>query len=508
MYNNLSKINIYNILNSLMIYMVRTRFAPSPTGFLHIGSLRTALYSYAFAKSLGGEFVLRIEDTDMKRYVEGSIEGTEKILKSLGLKYDEGPDIGGPYAPYIQSKRLDIYRKKAEELVAKGKAYYCFCSEERLTKIRQEQMKSKKQPMYDRKCMGIPIEEAKERIKKGEKYVIRLKVPSGRKLELDDKLLGKVRWDSDGVDDQVLLKNDGFPTYHLAVVVDDIIMKISHITRGTEWLPSVPKHILIYEAFNYKFPIVAHMPVILDPEGGKLSKRKGNVSTEQFLAEGYLPEAILNFLMLLGWAPKNNREIFSLKEFVKEFSLERLNKSNPVFDRKKLLWFNGEYIRKYSTFDFTNKFKEWISNYYENQKMKKVILNDMNLEDKMKLIQERVFILSDAVKQIQFFYERKSFPDYSNIKGIKDYSKDDLKKVAGDYLTIIKVNYKDINNWRHDIWEKDIRMLADKYQWKHADMFMLIRLIICGSHISPPLFESMLIIGQKEIIARFETFLK
>lgn len=485
--------------------MVRTRFAPSPTGYIHIGSIRTALYSYALAKKRNGKFILRIEDTDKKREME---DGTRDIIVSLkvfGLKFDEGPEIGGDYGPYIQSKRLKIYQQKAQELIEKGKAYYCFCSEERLVKLREKQQKEKKQSKYDRKCRNIDIDEAKSRIEKGEKYVIRLKVPEGQKVVLDDVLLGKVSWNSDDVDDQVLLKSDGFPTYHLAVVVDDVVMKITHITRGIEWLSSVPKHILLYDVFDFKFPVTAHMPVILDPSGGgKLSKRKGVVAVKDFLEQGYLPEAILNFLMLLGWAPKDDREIFSLTEFVKEFSLDRLNKASPVFDRQKLLWFNGEYIRSYSKKLFAKKVLLWAKKYYKDKEMLQSVTNDKGLVKKLELIQERVSLLSKIPDSIRFFYKRLDTPDPTSIKGVKRYKKEDYKNATHEYFRIID-SYPNSSKWKHEVWEKDIRALAEKYDWKHADMFMLIRLAICGSSISPPLFESMVILGKKEILERLKS---
>jgi glutamyl-tRNA synthetase len=486
--------------------MIRTRFAPSPTGSVHIGNLRTALYGYALARHYKGKFILRIEDTDQKREVEGGIDNIINTLKNFGITYDEGPDIGGPHKPYIQSQRLEIYKKKAEELIIKGLAYYCFCSPKRLDEMRKKQQKEKKQPMYDKKCRELDIDESQERIKAGEKYVIRLKIPKNRKLEIDDKILGKIKWDSNIIDDQVLLKSDGFPTYHLGVVVDDVAMGITHITRGFEWLASVPKHIILFEAFGYKLPIMAHMPLILDPQGGKLSKRKGNVSSEGFLEEGYLPEALLNFIMLLGWAPKDDREFFSLKEFTKEFTLDNLNKSNPVFDRQKLLWFNGEYIRKLSIKDFVSKFTDWIGEYYENRELKKLIMSDNELGTKLELLQERVSLLSEIPEALGFFYKAQDVPDPSTVKGTKRYDSDDYKNIAADYKQLID-KYTD-SSFEQENWEKDIRSLADKYQWKHGDMFMLIRLLMCGSPISPPLRESMLILGKDEIIKRLEKYIQ
>ena len=480
--------------------MVRTRFAPSPTGSVHIGNLRTALYGYALAKRHEGKFVLRIEDTDKNREVKDGITNIVETLKEFGIGYDEGPVVGGPHKPYVQSEKLEVYKEKAEYLISKGYAYYCFCSQERLDKIRKEQQKQKKQPRYDRKCLNLDIEESRKRIKDGEKYVIRLKMPSDRKLEIEDKVIGKIKWDSNGIDDQVLIKSDGYPSYHLGVVVDDVAMKITHITRGFEWLASVPKHIILFEAFNYKIPVMAHMPLILDPEGGKLSKRKGNVSAEGFLKEGYLPEALLNFIMLLGWAPDDDREIFSLKEFTREFSLEGLNKSNPVFDRKKLLWFNGEYIRKLSKKDLTKKVLKWVEKYYEDEEIRKHLVSDDELIHKLELIQERISLLSEIPDSLEFFYKLLPTPDPSSLKGVKRY--EDHREVMKDYAEIIQGCEDDSGKWKHENWEKDIRSLADKYDWKHGDMFMMVRLVMCGSPVSPPLYESMVILGKEEILAR------
>lgn len=486
--------------------MVKTRFAPSPTGYIHIGSIRTALYSYAFARKNKGKFILRIEDTDKKREVEDGIKDIVDSLDVFRLKFDEGPGIGGPNSPYIQSERLSIYKKKAEELVKDKKAYYCFCTEERLKKMRDKMQRRGEKPMYDRKCRELSMEESKMRIEKGENYVIRLKVPDGRKLEIEDKVMGKVRWNSDEVDDQILLKSDGFPTYHLAVVVDDVLMGITHITRGIEWLASVPKHILLFEAFQYKIPIMAHMPVILDPGGGKLSKRKGVVAVKDFLKQGYIPEALLNFLMLLGWAPDDDREFFSLAEFVKEFDLDSLNKSSPVFDRKKLTWFNGEYIRKVSKKLLSQQFINWAQEYLEDKKLLEKINEDQNLVDKITLVQERVSLLSEIADAIRFFYEHMSTPDPSGVKGVKRYDKKHYPEAMKDYIQILKDYDNDTGKWDKDSWVSDIRSLADKYEWKHGDMFMLLRLIVCGNSISPPLFESLLILGKERILKRLESF--
>jgi len=486
--------------------MVVTRFAPSPTGFLHVGHIRTALYSYALARKYKGKFILRIEDTDKKREVTGAVESIIKTLKVFNISFDEGPIVGGPNEPYIQSQRLDVYRAKANELIDKNVAYYCFCDHEKLEDMRETQRSKGDQPMYDGRCKNLRGGEVQEKLKKGEPYVIRLKVPEGRTIRIEDKILGKISWDSDTVDDQILIKSDGYPTYHLAVVVDDVLMGITHITRGFEWLSSVPKHVLLFEAFKYKIPVMAHLPLILNPQGGKLSKRKGSVSAEEFLMQGYLPEAILNFIMLLGWAPKDDREFYSLKEFVKEFSLDRLNKSNPVFNREKLIWFNGEYIRRQSTKLFSQKVLSWIKTYHSKDEIGSEIIKDKKLSEKLELIQERAKLLSEVLDSLAFFYKIQPIPDLKDIKGVKRYPEEEYRKVLIEYYATIRKYSDNTSDWKHKKWETDMRALADVYNWKHGDMFMLIRIMMCGSPYSPPLFESMQILGKREVLNRLDQY--
>lgn len=483
---------------------VRTRFAPSPTGFFHIGNLRTALYSFALAKGNNGVFVLRVEDTDKKRYVEGAIENLIKVLRNFGIDYDEGPEKGGKYGPYVQSERLPIYQEKAKELVERGYAYYCFLTPEEVSELKVDRKVAFRSPHRN-----LPQAEVDQKLKNGDSYVIRLKVPSDRTLSINDELLGKVEWDSNTVDDTVLLKADGFPTYHLGVVVDDFMMGITHITRGIEWLPSVPKHVLLFEGFGYPFPKVAHMPVILDPAGGKLSKRKGNVSTSQFLAEGYLEDALLNFIMLLGWSPnierkhgEKEREIFSLSEFVELFDMKDLNKSSPVFDREKLLWFNGQYIRMLDVGKFVERFKKWCKEYLKDGLMQNKILSDNELGAKLSLVKDRVHKLSDVPDLIRFFYEQLPLPELSEIKGLTEYSSENLGNAIKAYLEIFDKYSVNSKEWIQDKWVSDIRDLADSYCMKHADMFMLVRVYICGSAFSPPLFEAMQILGKEECLMR------
>ncbi|MCF7912700.1 MAG: glutamate--tRNA ligase [Candidatus Cloacimonetes bacterium] len=324
---------------------IRVRFAPSPTGYLHVGGLRTALYNYLYARKVGGKFILRIEDTDQARYVEGAVENLLATMKLVGLQADEGPEKGGEFGPYYQSERTELYRKYAAELIAKGAAYYCFCSSEDLAQLREEQLKDGYTTGYDGRCRNISPEDAEKRVAAGEDYVIRLKTPDEGVITFYDMVREKVTFGWDMVDDQVLIKSDGFPTYHLANVVDDHLMQISHVIRGEEWLSSVPKHLYLYEQLGWKPPKMAHLPLLLNPDKSKLSKRQGDVAVEDYLNKGFLVETLLNFIALLGWHAKGDREIFSLAELEKEFSLKRVSKAGAVFDLEKLRWMNGHYLK-------------------------------------------------------------------------------------------------------------------------------------------------------------------
>src|SRR3990167_473134 len=325
--------------------MVRTRIAPSPTGDdLHIGNLYTALINWAYAKKNKGQFIVRIEDTDRERLVKGSEEKILSTLKDFGLTPDESPGVIGPYSPYRQSERLEIYKKYAEDLVKKGVAYYCYCSKERLDKLRQKLQAEKKIPKYDKYCLGHEACNMKHETR--EKYVIRLNVKENINITFHDEIHGDITFNSNDIDDQVLIKSDGFPTYHLAVVVDDYLMKISHVISAEEWISSTPKHILIYSALGWEGPKYIHLPLLLSKSRKKLSKREGDVAVKDFLEQGYLPEALLNFVALLGWNPKTEQEKFTLDELIEEFSFEKLNKSGAVFDLEKLDWLNGVYIRE------------------------------------------------------------------------------------------------------------------------------------------------------------------
>lgn len=451
---------------------VRTRFAPSPTGYMHIGGLRTALYSYAFAKSQKGEFILRIEDTDRKRLVPGATEKILDLLKTFGLLWDEGP--------FIQSERVKegIYQKHAEKLVADGHAYYCFCPVEET--IGDEENDNKEIKLRDQ-CRNLSAEEIKEKLEKGEKPAIRLKVPDNEKVSYFDFVFSKeISWETKFIDEAMLLKSDGFPTYHLAVVVDDALMKISHILRGHDWMPSTPIHLLLFKYLNFALPQIGHLTDILDPEGGKLSKRKGSVSCEEFLAEGYLPEAILNFIMLLGWAPKDNRELFTLEEFVKYFSKGSLQIANPVFNRKKLDWFNGHYIRQKSDEELISLLKDFVPKGSDIKLLKQII----------PLIKDRITKLSDFSSFAGFFFEK---PKVDSALFMENYE---------EHLREAKRIISILDDWSIGKLNEELQNLIAEKSWKTGDFFMNLRIALTGSKFTPPITDSIIVLGKKETLER------
>ena len=342
---------------------IRVRFAPSPTGYLHVGGLRTALYNYLFARKNNGKFILRIEDTDRNRFVEGAVENLIEALKWCGLEFDEGPNSGGQFGPYMQSQRLDIYQKYVHKLIANGHAYYCFCPPQRLEALKEEQQKQKlPQAKYDKHCLSLSKSEIEKKMADNTQFVVRLNVESNHRIIFDDIVRERVEFDSNNVDDQVLIKSDGYPTYHLANVVDDHLMQISHVIRGEEWLSSTPKHVLLYDAFQWRRPIFAHLPLLLNPDRSKLSKRQGDVAVEDYRSKGFLKDALVNFVALLGWNAGDDQEFYLLNELIEKFSLERVNKSGAVFDIEKLSWLNAEHLRRKTDAELLFFLKEEILN--------------------------------------------------------------------------------------------------------------------------------------------------
>lgn len=467
---------------------VRTRMAPSPTGEMHVGSLATALKNYAFAKRHGGSFILRIEDTDKTREVEGGIAAIQDILKKYSIFCDEGPEIGGDFGPYIQSERLPIYQEYAKKLVADDKAYYCFCSQERIEKLRNEQREKKIPPKYDGLCKTLTKQEIETKIAAGEKYVIRLKVPSNQEITFDDWIHGPITINSDIIDDQVLIKSDGFPTYHMAVVVDDHLMGITHIMRGEEWISSTPKHILLYKAFGWDMPVFAHIPVFLNPDGkGKMSKRHGDVSAQSYLDKGYLPEALLNFFMILGWAKEDQVEVMTLEEYIKVFDPRDLNSKPVAFDIKKLNWINGVYIRKLSLEELTEKITPFLPENFPHNKLPQIL----------PLIHERLEKLSDVAELTDFFYTAVS-PDQTLL--LKKSTADEVK----NQLEVTKQLLSEISDsdWNVETLETTIRELQEKQGWKKNQYFMMLRLAATGKKATPPLFDTLYVIGKKQLLER------
>jgi len=458
--------------------MVRTRIAPSPTGKdVHIGTVATALMNWAYAKKNSGQFIIRIEDTDKSRLVEGGEEKMLKTLEAIGLKADESPLVGGPYAPYRQSERLAIYKKYAEELVTKRKAYYCICKPERLEEMRKKQQAEKKVPKYDRHCFSRQ-DEVKQAIKNGEKYVIRLLIPD-KEIVFTDLIRGQIKIQGANLDDQVLLKSDGFPTYHLGVVIDDYLMKISHVIRGEEWLPSTPKHIVLYEAFGWELPQYAHVSLLRNADKSKLSKRKNPVWASEYLSQGIFPEALLNYLSLMGWSHPDGKEIFSLEEYVKVFNIKDIQKTAPVFDPIKLEWMNGEYIRKTQN----SKLKAQIFEFYEKKYPGELI------EKTVPLIKERIKKLSDYLPLCEFFFKAPLIYEVG-LSGNKKLLKniyDELKKIT---------------EWKAGVIGEKMQDLAKKLGVKNNEFFMILRVVVSGKKISPPLNESMEILGKEECVKR------
>jgi glutamyl-tRNA synthetase len=488
---------------------VRTRVAPSPTGFPHVGTAFQALFDWVYAKRYDGQFILRIEDTDQKRFVKGAEEALYEALDWLGLQPDESPRIGGPVAPYRQSERLDLYRQYAKQLVEQGDAYYCFCSPERLQKLRQEQQKQGIPPKYDRHCLSLSKQEVEKKLKNGEPAVIRMKVPDDREIVVNDVLRGQVRFDSNIVDDQVLLKSDGFPTYHLAVVVDDHLMKITHVERGEEWLPSAPKHVLLYQFFDWKMPKWIHTPTLRNPDRSKLSKRKGNTSLWWYREQGYLPAALLNFLGLLVWKPAENQEMFSLQAMIDKFEWREMNVTGPIFDIKKLAWLNGKYMRQLDKNQLKKQVLEWaqwVESHGKNQdninKAQQILQWSQQKSDvferALPLSSERARTLLDLHDLLEFYFLEEL-----------DYDRDDLLQgqSASEMsvaLSEVKERLSGLEPYNAKTWEQTIRDTADQYNLSHKDLFMSLRSAITAQQFTPPLFEVMEAIGKTQSFKRIE----
>ena len=475
---------------------VRTRFAPSPTGYMHVGNLRTALFAYLVAKSNNGRFLLRIEDTDQERQVEGAVEIIYKTLKETGLQWDEGPDIGGPVGPYIQSQRMGMFKKYAEQLVESGHAYYCFCDKERLDEVRKVQEASGMAPRYDGHCRNLSKEEVAEKLAAGIPYVIRQKVPTEGTVTFHDEVYGDVTVECSTLDDQILIKGDGMPTYNFANVVDDHTMGITHVIRGNEYLSSAPKYNLLYEAFGWDIPTYVHCSPVMRDSQHKMSKRHGDPSYEDLIAQGYLTPAVLNYVALLGWSPKGEnaeREFFTLSELAEIFEISGISKSPAVFDIEKLRWMNAEYMKKLSSEEFFEKAEPWL---------KKAISNPaIDLRKVAALVQSRCEILSDLPERVDFI---DTLPDYEPELYIHKKSKTNLENSL-ETLEVLLPILQAQEDWSNEaLYEKLVAIATDRGV-KNSVILWPLRVAVSGKASTPGgATELCALLGKEESLARIE----
>ncbi len=469
---------------------VRTRYAPSPTGFMHIGNLRTAIFEYLLAKKYNGDFILRIEDTDQEREVEGAIDFIYNTLDLCGFKIDEGPNNEGNFGPYIQSKRKDIYKEYALKLVEMGKAYYCFCSEEELTKMREKADARKKPFLYDGRCSRLSKEKIEENLKNNVPYVIRQKMPKEGVTIVEDLIYGKVKIDNSILDDQILLKSDEFPTYNFANVIDDHLMEITHVIRGKEYLDQTAKYNLLYEAFGWEKPTYIHVAMVLGEDGNKLSKRNGDASFMDLYNEGYLPEAIVNYLSLLGWSPETNQEVFSMEELISNFNEERISKSSSQYDVKKLKWFNHQYINKMDD----EKYLSWIKKYFSNE-------CDKSEEwlNHLLLIYKSHLNYGKEINELTSSFFNKEFVIDAEAKEFME-SDEVIPKV----VEVFKEEIKATSNWSVETLQEVINNVKEKAGVKGKMLFMPIRIAASGIMHGPELADTLYLIGKEEILNRLK----
>ncbi|NIM94389.1 MAG: glutamate--tRNA ligase [Anaerolineales bacterium] len=479
----------------------RVRFAPSPTGRFHIGSARTALYDYVYSRKTNGQFILRIEDTDQKRFDPTAEAEIMDSLKWLGIQWNEGPDIGGPFAPYRQSERLDIYLDLIQELIDRDYAYYCFCTPERLNRVRQEQQKRKEPPRYDGLCRRLDPGEAFSRVEDGESHVVRFKTPKEGKTTAVDFLRGPITVDNATIDDYILLKSNGIPVYHLAAMADDHLMEITHVTRGSEWIPTFPLHVLIYQAFEWDQPVWIHLSLFLNPTGkGKLSKRHAvdpksgikSVYTLDLKEMGYIPEGVNNWTAMMGWAYDDHTEIFTMEDLIDKFSLEKLSSSPAAVNFSKLDHFNGIHLRQLSQEELANRVRPFFEDSgYEVDDEKLILI--------IPIIQERIRTLEEAVEMAGFFFEEEVRPEPNELIG-KNMSAAESAAAAERAANVIR----DLPSMNHDIVDPLLRDLASELGLKAGQLFGILRVAVTGQKVSPPLFESMEIIGKSTVLSRIE----
>ncbi len=482
---------------------VRVRFAPSPTGYLHIGGLRTALFNYLYARHTDGTMILRIEDTDRTRFVEGALENLLKALEWSGVEIDEGvmlDDEGhvtekGEYGPYIQSDRVEagIYDEYIEKLIDEDKAYYCFCSQERVDAVRDQMKADGLTPKYDGLCRSIPKEEARERVANGEEYTVRLKLPQDREISFDDRIKGKITFNTNDMDDQVLIKRDGFPTYHFAVVVDDHLMKITHVVRGDEWISSTPKHVYLYEAFGWDAPEYIHLPTVLNENHKKYSKRNGDGMVEDFIAEGYTPEGLVNFLSLLGWSPDSEEEIFSIEELSKQFDFDRVNKTGAVFDKRKLDWINGHYVREMSAADLAEAIKPFM--------LESGLIDEDYPADQLEMLaetwQSAIDKFSDAPKLAANMYADPADMDWEE-EAKEALDTEEAKTLVDAFLEKLSGTDEIDEEFAKSV----MKSIQKETGIKGKNLWFPIRAAITGSVHGPDLSNVMLLMGKENIEKR------
>lgn len=471
--------------------VVRTRFAPSPTGFMHIGNLRTALYEYLIAKSAGGKFILRIEDTDQDRLVDGALDAIYDTLNAVGLRHDEGPDIGGPYAPYVQSERKDDYLAGAQRLIQEGKAYHCFCTTERLAELKEA---GGDHAGYDRHCRNLSAEEVKDKLAAGVPSVIRQKMPLTGTTTFSDTVYGDITVDNTELEDQILIKSDGFPTYNFANVIDDHKMAITHVVRGSEYLSSTPKYNLLYEAFGYEIPRYIHLPLILGEDGHKLSKRHGATGFSDLIAEGYLPEAIINYIALLGWSPTDTRELFSLAELIERFDVDGISKSPAIFDFNKLKWFNAEYLRKMTEDEFLSlclpAFKQALPD------------REFDWSLLASILQNRLTTLNEIPEMIDFL---KQLDENYSIEIYKHKKMKTTLESSLDMLTRILPLLETVEEWTRTVIHETLIGAAVAWEVKNGYLMWPVRIAVSGKSVTPGgAVEILTLLGKQESLRRIE----
>ena len=483
-----------------MAEVVRVRYAPSPTGVPHLGNIRTALFNWLFARHNGGTFIVRIEDTDTARKVQGATEAILDSLRWLGLYWDEGPEIGGDYGPYFQSERRDIYQRIAQELMDGSVAYHCYCSPHRLDEMRKEQARRKEPPRYDRRCRDLTEE---ERIAQGDidTPVVRFKIPLDESVTFTDVIRGEITFETNNLDDFVLLKSDGYPTYHLANVVDDHMMKISHVLRAEEWLSSVPRHLLLYKALGFEPPILAHLPMILGSDRSKLSKRHGATALPEYREQGYLSQAMVNFLALLGWALDDKTEMFTQEELVHHFTLERVGKTGAIFDVNKLTWMNGVYIRQLTVEEFTKQALPFLERDLPSD-IPRPLPRDY-VARIMPLVQDRAKTLGQVRDFIDFFFYEKLQYDPSLL-----VPKNLSPRMTLKALTVAHEGLGRLSYFGQEELEGLLRPLAEELQLKTGQLFGAIRVATTGQTAAPPLFQTMEVLGRERCMGRMSEAIK